>query len=222
MPKIQQRVGNLNTTKMAYKVVKDVDKFSDKTTLTMNKEFALSNGTTIFTHRATIGIRHLSMPDVDTILLDYSYSEVDGDCLYLDGGNLILRINNRENISLPFLTTGERSSSKYEDNNGREHTRSSEYNYVEIDKTILEKICNATSIELKVGGRYSKEYSASKCDGLINYCKIFYNGLYNTDLSSIEESSKGGGDSAGILKGVAIGLLLGILFLAIMFALVSL
>lgn len=192
MPKIQQRVGDLNTIKMAYKVVKDVDKFNDKTTITMNKEFALSKGTTIFTHRATIGIRHLSMPDVDTILLDYSYSEVDGDCLYLDGSNLILRINNRENISLPFLTTGERSESEYDDNNGGEHTRSSEYNYVEIDKTILEKICNANSIELKINGRYPKEYDANKCNGLINYCKIFYNGLYNTDLFTIEESPKGG------------------------------
>ena len=191
---------------MAYKVVKDVDKFNDKTTLKMNKEYKLSKNLGIISHGAKIGIRHLSMPNVDSILLDYYYeaTEENHDFPYLDEGDLILRINDRENVILPFVGAGDRDTSSYVDNNGREHITRYEYNFVEIDKATLEKIYNANSIELKVNGQNPIEYSANKCQGLIEYCKIFYNGLYNADVSTLEESKKGKG---GCMSVVVIGAL---------------
>ena len=196
---------------MAYKVVKAVDKFNDKTTVTMNKEYKISKNVGVFSYGSKFKIRHLSMPDVDSIFLDYYFEDSGNKCdfLYLDDGDLIIRINNRENISLPFIATGERDISSYEDNNGQTHTTRTEYNFVEIDKITLEKICNANSIELKLNGENPIEYSANKCFGLIEYCKVFYEGLYNTDINKLEvQVNKSSNNTINILM-IIIGIILG-------------
>ena len=179
---------------MAYKVVKDVDKFNDRTTVKMNKEYKFSKNMGVISYGSKINIRYLSKPDTDSIFLDYYYEDSGKKCdfLYLDGGELIIRINDRENISLPFITKGERDIFSYSVN-GQNQTTRTEYNFVEIDKTTLEKICNANSIELKVNGQNPIEYSANKCQGFIEYCKLFHDGLYNTDVSTLEELKKGKG-----------------------------
>lgn len=171
---------------MIYKVVKSVDKFNDKTTVTMNKEYKLSNG--IMSHKATVSLRYVSSPGLDTILWDYDYEDCEHeyDFLYLDGRKMIIRINDRENISLPFIDKGNRETSSIEDHNGEKHIIRTECNFVKIDKTILGKICNAKSLEIKVNGQNSIEYSASKCSGLIDYCKIFYEGLYHEGLYNVD------------------------------------
>ena len=60
------------------------------------------------------------------------------------------------------------------------------YNSVEINKMILEKICNATSIEFKLAG---SECLAENCQGFINYCRMFYNGLYNEEKYLVDVDS---------------------------------
>ena len=167
---------------MIYKVVKSVDKFNDKTTVTMNKEYILSND--IMSHKATVGLRYVSSPGLDTILWDYEYKD-EYDFLYLDGRKMIIRINDRENISLPFIDKGDRETSSIKDYNGEKHIIRTECNFVKIDKTILGKICNANSLEIKVNGQNPIEYSARKCSGLIDYCKIFYEGLYHEGLYNV-------------------------------------
>lgn len=178
--------------KKGLKVVKSVDKFNNKTTLKMNKEYKLSRNIGVLSHGAKLMVRYLSMPDLDSIFIDYYYEawEDNHDFLYLDGGNMIIRLNDRDNITLPFIATGERQLGEFKDANGREHTTRNEYNFVEIDKVILEKICNATSIEFKMDGENPKVYEASKCNDFINYCKIFYDGLYNTDICNLEDVSQ--------------------------------
>lgn len=201
---------------MIYKVVKSVDKFNDKTTVTMNKEYKLSNG--IMSHKATVSLRYVSKPGLDTILWDYDYEDCEHeyDFLYLDGREMIIRINDRENISLPFIVNGERRISSIKDYNGQEHEIRTEYNFVEIDKTTLKKICDAKSLEIKVNGQNSIEYSASKCSGLIDYCKIFYEGLYHEGLYNIEpQQEKKSSDSIVLVLGILILVITVIFFLVI-------
>ena len=170
------------------KMIKEVDKFDNKTTMKLNESYKLSRDFGILSAGVELSIRYLSMPDVDSIFIDLYYfaSEDVHDFLYLDGGNMILRINDCENITLPFIATGDRSVSSFEDSQGIEHVSRTEYNFVEIDKTTLEKICNATSVEIKLGGRNPKIFNASKCQRFISYCKSFYNGLYNLEENTLE------------------------------------
>ena len=188
---------------MAYKVVTTVDKFNDKTTVEMNKKYKLSNG--VFSHSAKICIRHLSKPGMDAIFVDYFFEDSNDICdfLYLDGREMIIRINDCENISLPFILDGEREISSIKDYNGQEHKIRTEYNFVKINKIILGKICNANSLEIKLNGQNSVEYNSGVCLGLINYCRIFYEGLYHEGLYNIEsQAEKTSGKTALIIVGI--------------------
>lgn len=201
---------------MIYKVVKSLDKFNDKTTVTMNKEYKLSNG--IMSHKATVSLRYVSKPGLDAIFLDYYFEDSRDICdfLYLDGREMIIRINDRENISLPFIVNGERRISSIKDYNGQEHEIRTEYNFVEIDKTTLKKICDAKILEIKVNGDNSVEYSSGVCLGLIKYCRIFYEGLYHEGLYNIEpQQEKTSSDSIVLVLGILILVITVIFFLVI-------
>jgi len=174
-----------------YQMIKEVDKFDNKTTMKLNERYRLARDLGILSAGAELSVRYLSMPDEDSLFIDFFYSSSydTHDFLYLDGGNMILRINDCENITLPFIATDERSITSYKDSQRREHIFRTEYNFVKIDKETLEKICNATSVEIKMGGRNPKIYDASKCQGFIDYCKLFYDGLYNETKNTVGDIS---------------------------------
>ena len=162
-----------------YKTIKEVDKFANKTTIKMNKEYRLSRSVgNLGGHGAKLQIRYVSIPETEKIIIDYHYNN-SYDYLYLDNGKLIIRLNDSENISLDFICKGKRERSVYEDNNGNVDYEYYEDNYVEIDKETLRKICDAESVEIQVSGGNTKEYSTDKANGFIDYCRTFYNELYN-------------------------------------------
>lgn len=175
---------------MNYKVVTDVDKFANKISIEMNKEYKLNRS---LVEASRIGIRNCQLLDdnINSILIDYYYINRmgdQGDYLYLNGGEMIIRINDSENISLPFFNESKRESSRSSIQRVEIHERY-EYNFVEINKSILEKICYANSIELRVRGKRTKDHSIDKCQGFIDYCRIFYNGLYNANISLSSDNS---------------------------------
>lgn len=170
---------------MSYKVEKSIDRFSNKTTIKMNKKCRISSP---FISVSQLKFRHCSIKgEFDSILIDYYWT---GSYNYIEtsGNNLIIRINNNENITLPFEFSGDRECSRHTDNNGNVSYTYYEYNYVKINKQILEKICDATNIEFKV---VDKEYSGKKAQDFINYSRIFYNGLYSENKYHIDDTSLG-------------------------------
>lgn len=156
---------------MNYEVVKIVDQFNEKTTIKMNEKFYLSR-----TSHDDMGmlIRYLSMPDIDSFFIDYYHN---GRYKDYPEGDLIIRINDMTNIKLPFRGY----DSTYIDN------WAYEYNFVELDKSSLETICEASDIEIKINGDCPQVYNKSQCRGFIEYCKFFYNEFYNEQKYVIEK-----------------------------------
>lgn len=164
---------------MAYKVITNVDKFDNRASTEMNEEYKMSHG--------KLFIRYLSTSDTEGVFLDYYYDRIDSDFLYTAGGEMTIRINDMENIKLPFLGSGDRHSfNDFSPVNGRPYSAYDEYNWVSIDKTTLEKICEAKSVEIQAKGKYKEEYSADQCQGFIEYCRVYYNGLYKTNKYNIQ------------------------------------
>lgn len=163
---------------MAYTIVKQTDKFENKTTISMNKSFETSKRGLFDTSWAYLGIRYLSMPGSDGIYIDFVFekcvpnSEWHSGFLWLCSGKIVLRLNDMENLTYDFIL----SDSKREINTMNEYNKSCrEYNFFKISNEDLEKICQAESIEIKVTGKGDTEvYTAEQCDGFIEYCKYFY------------------------------------------------
>ena len=65
-----------------YKVVKDVDKFNDRTTVKMNKEYKFSKNMGVISYGSKINIRYLSKPDTDSIFLDYYYEDSGKNAIF--------------------------------------------------------------------------------------------------------------------------------------------
>ena len=110
--------------------------------------------------------------------IDYYYTS-DYGFLNLDNGEIIIRLNDVENIALPFqMRVSDRKTSQYRDNQGEMRTSYSECNFCKMDKLTIEKISVAKYLEIKVRGRNAQEYEAPECEGLIDFFRIFYLGIF--------------------------------------------
>ncbi len=178
---------------MICEVVKEVDKFENKTTISMSIPFHLSSSMDKSLKLKSIQ----SSGKIDSISIRYykrcsDYFSFGGRDLInccpetTEGKNMIIRINDNENISLPFGSEGRSVSKKFNEERQMYYNEYRVYNSVEINKMILEKICNATSIEFKLAG---SECLAENCQGFINYCRMFYNGLYNEEKYLVDVDS---------------------------------
>ena len=176
-----------------FEIREKVDKFTNTTTIMMNRPFEGLPCTSLSLSSSK------SSGKTDSILIRYYHWDTDG--LFgrgysgTEGKNMIIRINDNENISLPFGRETCRVEKEFNKDRQEFYNKYHINNSVEINKMILEKICNATSIEFSFAGveytntnpRYSAEFQV-----FINYCRIFYNGLYNEDKYQVDKDSLSG------------------------------
>ena len=171
-----------------FEIREKVDKFTNTTTIMMNRPFEGLPCTSLSLSSSK------SSGKTDSILIRYYHWDTDG--LFgrgysgTEGKNMIIRINDNENISLPFGRETCRVEKEFNKDRQEFYNKYHINNSVEINKMILEKICNATSIEFSLAGvEYTNTHSSAELQGFINYCRIFYNGLYNEDKYQVDVDS---------------------------------
>lgn len=156
----------------------DYDKFASKTVTTMKEEYDVRAN--VIGLKAML--RHVSMPDVDTLVLDLNY---DGeDWFFLSHGNLTININDVENIVL------EPHESYTDTYTGYDTCRCVESDWYELNQDLLKKICDAKSIDFKISG--STTYDIAQGNRFIKYAQKFYNGFYDEEAYKevVEEPKK--------------------------------
>jgi len=114
-------------------------------------------------------LRHVKTPEIDSIVIDYSYTA--NDWIYLRNGKLIVNLDGVENIE---LTPHE------SDTDVRNGGRCTEKGFFDISKENLKKICDSNSIDVRVSGASS--YLELEGKGLLKFqfmCRSFYADLYD-------------------------------------------
>ena len=141
------------------------DKFSDvqKTTTTTDK---------IFISGLSFNLRHILIEDEDILLLDVLQINQSFMMLGISNGVLILNINNSKNIE---LEAGENYTDSASMGNTTLHCESA---YYELSKDILEEICEAKSLAMKIVGSNSSKV-LENTEKFLNYCRKFYNQFYD-------------------------------------------
>lgn len=176
----------------------DYDKFENKRTTTMNYPYLFwapagpwEQGNSLEV-RNTVSqgidhmcaqLRHISTPDVDSLLIDI-ISMREG-WFFLRDGMFTININNVENIRLePHDSYAKTGSNPFG------MSRCKESCFYRINQDILKKICDADSLDFKVAGKNTSiEVNANE---FIIYARRFYNGLYdeNAYLDSLNEAEE--------------------------------
>ena len=153
---------------MANRFIKvDYDKFSNKTVTSMKDEYRMWAKATTFKAM----LRHVSMPDVDSLVLDLNY---DGtEWFFLRDGNLTININDVENIVL------EPHESYADTYTGYNDCHCVESDWYLLDQELLKKICDAKTLDFKISG--ATTYDIAKGNRFIEYAQKFYNGFYDEE-----------------------------------------
>lgn len=186
---------------MANKFIKvDYDKFENKRKTTMNYPYILwwkdggpwedgNNGMLrplIMDDKLDnihASIRHISLPEIDSLLIDIeSFLE---DWFFLRDGLFVININDVENIT---LEPHESYSKVVDDYIG--NSKCAESCFYEINQELLQKICEAKSVDFKISGK--TDSFVVKANEFITYARRFYNGLFdeNAYLDALKESEK--------------------------------
>lgn len=153
---------------MANRFIKvDYDKFSNKTVTSMKDEYRMWAKATTFKAM----LRHVSMPDVDSLVLDLNY---DGtEWFFLRDGNLTININDVENIVLEPHESYTDTYAGYND------CHCVESDWYLLDQELLKKICDAKTLDFKISG--ATTYDIAKGSRFIEYAQKFYNGFYDEE-----------------------------------------
>ncbi len=156
------------------------DKFKNKTTTKMKTKFCLKDSGLIDKDSFVIGLRHVSMPAGDILVLDINY---DGDdWFFLRQGELIININNVENMVLKPKESYTDTYTSYHD------VHCVESDYYELTQEQLKRICEANTIDVKITGR--DHFEVFHVNKFIIYARQFYNAVY--DSNAYQESLKMG------------------------------
>jgi hypothetical protein len=143
------------------------DKFASKTVTSMKDVYEVKAHALKFTAM----LRHVSMPDLDTLVLDLNY---DGyDWFFLRNGNLTININDVENIVL------EPHESYADTYTGYETCHCVESDFYELNQELLKKICDAKTLDFKISG--ATTYDIANGQRFIKYAQKFYNGFYDEE-----------------------------------------
>ena len=145
----------------------DYDKFANKTVTSMKDEYRV--GANALKFRAML--RHVSMPDLDSLVLDINYDGLEW--FFLSHGNLTININDVENIVL------EPHESYTDTYTGYEDCHCVESDWYQLDQELLKKICDAKTLDFKIAG--ATTYDIAKGNRFIEYAQKFYNGFYDEE-----------------------------------------
>ena len=172
------------------------DTFKNVTTSESYKlNFNLSPRKLTLTENADFNFRHVLTPDVEALLIDVHFmsSELNklaikrgslsgalasypGEWALLRNGELILQINGNENIPLKAHS----SDSEVTTNGLTNASACEELVWYEIDKSILEKICKASSVMMQLSG--SRGSWTLDGNDIIFMAKAFWNGVYDPKM----------------------------------------
>lgn len=182
------------------------DKFNDSNITELkwpakftNKFFSL----TLEGRELCLTLRHLQMPTIDALVLDYIYHSTEW--LFLRHGNMIINIDDRENITLQPTEA---------DTDVRDGGNITERGYYSITKEQLKKICDAQKVAIKVSGQATyliidentkrgTDISISPDAKFLFMCRAFYAGMYNdtTYEPALEKAIPVGQENKGTFSG---------------------
>ena len=145
----------------------DYDKFANKTVTSMKDEYNVRANVI----KLKAMLRHVSMPDLDSLVLDLNYDGLEW--FFLSHGNLTININDVENIVL------EPHESYTDTYTGYEGCHCVESDWYQLDQELLKKICDAKTLDFKIAG--ATTYDIAKGNRFIEYAQKFYNGFYDED-----------------------------------------
>ena len=145
----------------------DYDKFANKTVTSMKDEYNVRANVI----KLKAMLRHVSMPDLDSLVLDLNYDGLEW--FFLSHSNLTININDVENIVL------EPHESYTDTYTGYEDCHCVESDWYQLDQELLKKICDAKTLDFKIAG--ATTYDIAKGNRFIEYAQKFYNGFYDED-----------------------------------------
>lgn len=151
-------------------VTREHDKFSEKTT-TRSMELQVDTGVQ-FSY-FYIKLRHISTPNVDSMVIDITY--FGPEWLFIRSGNLVLNINGVENITLNPHDQGTEAGGGIVEESA----------YYNITAEQLLTLSNAKTIEYKLSG--SRAYvTGTLNENMQLICKSMYNAIYDQSTFSTE------------------------------------
>lgn len=145
----------------------DYDKFANKTVTSMKDEYYVRANVI----KLNAMLRHVSTPDLDTLVLDLNYDGLDW--FFLRNGNLTININDVENIVL------EPNESYTDTYTGYSDCHCVESDFYQLDQELLKKICDAKTLDFKISG--ATTYDIANGNSFIEYAQKFYNGFYDEE-----------------------------------------
>ena len=194
------------TTDLKRFVTEDFDKFNDKKTITMNWPGTI-NRTFFYMwfDKKTYGsgvpdwlgmewylsMRYVKTPDLDTCLIDYEYK--GSDWLFVRDCEMTINLDGGENIKIIA------NESNTETGVGH-HNAVQEVGFYRITKKDLKKVCDAKSVEIKIGASKgfhlinNEPNQENACQDLLPadkfqfMCRAFYSGVYsdNSYIDALE------------------------------------
>ncbi|MGM9831255.1 MAG: hypothetical protein ACI3Z5_04465 [Paludibacteraceae bacterium] len=125
--------------------------------------------------------RHWSTPEGDSILLDIDF--VGTDWMFLEQGDIVIRVNDTKNITIKPVET----DSKVSSDEHAVHVHESLYYEVPLDD--FKDICEATAVEVQISGKNT--FVEGNGVALQEIGRYLYNQLFtNKALPEIKVSSK--------------------------------
>jgi|LakMenE01Jun11ns_1017448.scaffolds.fasta_scaffold9756647_2 hypothetical protein len=164
----------------------DFDKHKQVTTTTSVSHTPL--GYTIVLESGVTGIsmqtklRHVKSPDIDSLLIDLRLDSSDS-WLFLRNGKMSI-VADSENISIECNESYADTSTFY-DSGVREVV------YYKINREILDKICSAKELDIRISGDTTYLDIANKEKSITRFqtmCQQFYNNFYDNSKYSVATS----------------------------------
>ncbi len=153
----------------------DYDKFKDKTTTTLVNPISVKrseeHATMWISEKSDFNLRHISMPDLNTLVMDINTTISRTDDL--GAGNLLMIIDDCQRYT---LKAHESYSSPYES-----ITKVSCWYEISID--LLKAICDAQTIDLRITAQDDSKYADLYIEGnhLQWAARVMYNGLIDSN-----------------------------------------
>lgn len=172
----------------------ETDKFKNKTTTECVNPYVIKNE---YDDLMTASFMHTSTPEVDALGINILYASTDW--MFLRDGELIININNVENVVLKpkeaYTDTIRGNFEAYSkvakvELTGSDSVHCWEGAWYGLSQDILKKICDAQSIDMKIGGGKTSETVSA--NSFITYSRLFYNAFYDNEAykDTVEKNSK--------------------------------
>lgn len=166
-------------------ITQTFDKFAEKTT-TVSKPQKVKLGD-VGTYKFQIGIRHVKSPDIDSLLFDIQLNTKEW--LFIRSGKMIIKADVER-----FELEAHENYSNVLGYSGDVDLGMEESTFYNINKAVLEKICDATSVEIRVSGDSYVDFGGDKLVNFQLMCKQFYNNFYDSSkyVDSLSAKVKSG------------------------------